>query len=258
MRVFGPTLQVRREPGGEVIPLFTIAGRIDAEGCMLPQFDFESEHRRGRLRFRIPTPLYGMGLLEAIPDTEIIANLYRNLAEKKLFGIRGTANTGPPGVVRRFGWKAQERSLEVFAADAYLTEQGVTSELFPAKLHSPPSACVFNPLPEDRKQIASASGIEAQSTIGKLSQYLRYLTPPVPVAESPVVVQGKRIFESIGCNLCHVHILRTGNTSAAALRNREVALYSDLLLHDMGVGLADGIAQGSASGRMFRTAPLWG
>jgi CxxC motif-containing protein (DUF1111 family) len=63
---------------------------------------------------------------------------------------------------------------------------------------------------------------------------------------------------STGCALCHTPTLRTGNATVAALRNRDVNLFSDLLVHDMGSGLADGVSQGQAGGREFRTAPLWG
>ena len=94
--------------------------------------------------------------------------------------------------------------------------------------------------------------------IEKFAFFMRFLAPPAPSADNPSVARGRGLFASIGCALCHTPTLYTGNATVAALRNKPVNLYSDLLLHDMGPGLEDGVSQGQAGPRDFRTAPLWG
>ena len=91
---------------------------------------------------------------------------------------------------------------------------------------------------------------------------MRFLAPPVASTEQPggasSIDNGKQLFRQVGCAACHTPMMRTGNSSVAALRNQPVNLYSDLMLHDMGPGLSDGVSQGQAGPRDFRTAPLWG
>jgi CxxC motif-containing protein (DUF1111 family) len=94
------------------------------------------------------------------------------------------------------------------------------------------------------------------------ANFQRFLAPPKPDRDSPggsfSINRGKDLFSSIGCAFCHTPSLRTGNATVEALRFQTANLYSDILLHDMGVGLADNVSQGAATGREFRTAPLWG
>jgi hypothetical protein len=123
---------------GGVHALFTITGRNDAPGCFLQQPDFRTAVARQNVIFRIPTPLFGAGLIEAIDDDAILANLMAHSARKYGLGIRGRPKmTGRPntsgndGTITRFGWKAQNKSLELFSGEAYNVEQGVTSDLFP-------------------------------------------------------------------------------------------------------------------------------
>jgi len=123
---------------GGVHALFTITGRNDAPGCSLQQPDFRTAVARQNVVFRIPTPLFGAGLIEAIDDDTLLANLMAHSARKQDLGIRGRANmkgrpntSGNDGTVTRFGWKAQNKSLEIFSGEAYNVEQGVTSDLFP-------------------------------------------------------------------------------------------------------------------------------
>ena len=126
-------------PDGGVHALFTIAGRTDAPGCFLQQPDFRTAVARQNVVFRIPTPLFGAGLIEAIDDDTILANMQTHSAVKQALGIRGRANrtsgrpstSGNAGTVTRFGWKAQNKSLEIFSGEAYNVEQGITNELFP-------------------------------------------------------------------------------------------------------------------------------
>ncbi|MGH9143913.1 MAG: di-heme oxidoredictase family protein, partial [Vicinamibacterales bacterium] len=92
--------------------------------------------------------------------------------------------------------------------------------------------------------------------------FMRLLAPPVPSHDTPggatSIAAGRTVFKNVGCVFCHTASFTTGNMAVAALRNQTVTLYSDLLVHDMGVGLADGVSQGEAGPREFRSAPLWG
>src|SRR5437016_3983350 len=103
---------------------------------------------------------------------------------------------------------------------------------------------------------------EALSAIEKFAFFMRFLAPPTPSPDTPggshSITSGQRLFSDIGCALCHTPTLHTGNTTVEALRHQPVHLFSDLLLHVMGAGLADGVTQGQASPGEFRTAPLWG
>jgi CxxC motif-containing protein (DUF1111 family) len=111
-------------------------------------------------------------------------------------------------------------------------------------------------------KLDGATPMEAYSSIEKFSFFMRMLAPPTPSNDTPggsaSIANGKAAFTSAGCALCHTPSLQTGNSAMASLRNQPVNLYSDLLLHDMGAGLADGVSQGQAGPREFRTAPLWG
>jgi CxxC motif-containing protein (DUF1111 family) len=245
---------------GGVHDLFVITGRADAPlGCKLAQTDFAPQVANGNVTFRIPTPVFGAGLIESIPDAAILANVAANAAAKSHLGISGHENrSGNDGTIARFGWKAQNKSLLIFAGEAYNVEQGVTNEAFPDSRQTDP-ACDTNGLPEDHTDLTTG----AASDIVNLALYMRLLAAPQPVnAFGPVpatsVQNGHNVFLQVGCALCHTPGLTTGNSSIAALSNQTANLFSDLLVHDMGSGLADGIAQGNATGSEFRTAPLWG
>ncbi len=259
----GPVREVRfvqnpdGSPDGGVHDLFSIQGRRDAPGCQEPQTNFSNT---SNLRFRIPTPTFGGGLIESIPDSVIVTNLASNSQMKQRFGISGHVNTtGNDGSVTRFGWKAQNKSLTIFAGEAYNVEEGVTNEVFPNERNWN-ATCMYNGTPEDHTNYATnqASDIEAFATV------MRFLAPPQPatIAASTTAGQsnsnGLSIFNRIGCSLCHTPSLTTGKSSSAALTDVTVNLYSDLAVHGMGQGLADNITQGSAQGDEFRTAPLWG
>src|SRR5436189_2200802 len=262
-------------PDGGVHDLFTIAGRADAPGCALAQPDFERELARRNVIFRIPTPVFGAGLIEQIPDKAILANQVNDAPRKKELRIRGRPNivlaghaisgqannNGNDGTVARFGWKAQNKSLLLFSGEAYNVEMGITNELFQTERDETPS-CQFTKVPNDVTDTAGAGGTATISAIEKFAFFMRFLAPPtasttVPGA-STSISHGRSLFVYVGCALCHTPALHTGRSSVAALRRQQVNLFSDLLLHDMGVGLADGVSQGQAGPREFRTAPLWG
>ena len=102
-------------PDGGVHDVFTIAGRQDAEGCVMPQPNFQEMNKLGNIIFRIPTPVFGAGFIENIPDATILANMAANSSLKRQLGITGHPNySGNDGTITRFGWKAQNKSLRDF------------------------------------------------------------------------------------------------------------------------------------------------
>src|SRR5580700_7013926 len=142
------------DPDGSVHDLFTIAGRSDAPGCVYPQEDFARAQAEGNLALRIPTPVFGVGLIENISDATILANLASTAARRTALGIGGVPNrSGNDYTITRLGWKAQNKSGLVFAGEAYSVEVGITNEMFPNERGfggvPPPASCLFNPTPED-------------------------------------------------------------------------------------------------------------
>ncbi len=245
-------------PDGGVHALFTITGRSDAPGCALQQPDFRTALARQNVVFRIPTPVFGAGLIMAIDDDAILTNAQAQSARKQSLGIRGRANTsGNDGTVTRFGWKAQNKSLDLFAAEAYNVEQGVTNDVFPQERDETP-ACYFNATPESRTNLDAVTPLEAPSDVAMFALFMKLLAPPVPAPDTDSIVRGRKLFGDVGCALCHTPTLHTGKNSVGALSDKDANLYSDLLLHNMGTGLADDVSQGRAAGDEFRTAPLWG
>jgi CxxC motif-containing protein (DUF1111 family) len=312
-----------RRPDGGVHPLFTITGRSDADGCKLPQPPFKPAWIKGNVSLRIPTPLFGLGLIEAISDSTIAANSLERMKTMALtpdaydlqrsgsprvgdrvkmyeqLGIigrpgRGRENrSGNDSTITRFGWKAQNKSLLLFAGEAYNVEQGVTNELFPNERDEEatplPDACKLNATPEDdidfkrldnpapaadgspSEQFAAVAG-----DLVKFELFIRMLAPPKPTCDlgrpgdcAANIVRGSAVFDQVYCSACHVRQLPLGASSIEAVSAQRYAkLYSDLLLHRMGSCpdnpdhtpgcLADAIAQGNAQGDEFRTAPLWG
>ncbi len=259
----GPVREVRFKtkpdgtPDGGVHDLFTITGRVDAPGCTIAQPDFATAVRQGNAIFRIPTPTFGNGLIEAIPDAAILANVQQSQFRRQQSQISGVPNmSGNDGTVTRFGWKAQNKSLVVFAGEAYNVEQGVTNEVFPQERNTPGASCLFNLLPESQANADGGSAVGGQSDVELFAAFMRFLAPPTPVTQASAA--GAGLFDSIGCTLCHTPSLQTGPNASPALSNKTANLYSDLLIHNMGANLADGISQGAANGNEFRTAPLWG
>jgi CxxC motif-containing protein (DUF1111 family) len=242
---------------GGVHDLYTITARSDAPGCVIAQPDFLAEAKRHNIIFRIPTRLFGAGLVESIPDDTIIANMNANKDRKRALRISGHPNiSGNDGTITRFGWKAQIKSLIIFSGEAYNVEVGVTNDLFPQERDETP-ACLFNPLPESRTNLLGQSATAVLSDVEMFSFFMRFLDQAAPVPDTPSIANGRQLFDQIGCTMCHTPSLTTGNTEVAALRNKQANVYSDLLLHNMGVLLADNIIQGSAGPDEFRTAPLW-
>jgi len=274
-------------PDGRVHDLFTINGLSGSGSCTLTQPDFSHMESLGNIIFRIPTPVFGLGLVETISDQTIIANMNANASTKASLGISGVPNrSGNDHSITKFGWKAQNKSGLVFAGEAYNAEMGITNEMFQnergnsAVLNAssdPPTSCVLHGIPEDATNFTK-TGDEIPSDIVEFSHFMRFLKPPAPDSSgipgnpsAASIANGQTVFSTLGCNMCHTPSLTTTtnssissstydtgvNATTAFLSNQTVNLYSDLLLHHMG-GLADGITQGLAAGDMFRTAPLWG
>jgi CxxC motif-containing protein (DUF1111 family) len=236
---------------GGVHGLYTIAGRTDAPGCTLAQPDFATQLANKNVIFRIPTPVFGLGLVENTPDATLQANLAANQAQKAAMGISGRLNTsGNDGSVTRFGWKAQNKSLLIFAGEAYNVEQGVTNELFPNE-RSGVSGCVFNPTPEDLTNPDVSDALN-------FAIFMRLTAPPTPTTATASENNGAALFESTGCVLCHTSSLTSGSSPYTGMSNVTFRPFSDFALHNMGSNLADGINQGAAGPDEFRTAPLWG
>jgi CxxC motif-containing protein (DUF1111 family) len=252
---------------GGVHSLFVISGRVDssgsAAGCTAVQENFNAQFAAGNVSLRIPTPTYGLGLVENIPDTTLTANLAANASQKAQLGISGHLNTDAnDGRISRFGWKAQNVSLLLFSGEAYNVEEGITNELFQTE-RDLNSTCQFDTTPNDfTGQVSPIAVGNLNSDITNFALYMRMLAPPTPSTTLPggatSIANGQKSFVSIGCSMCHTPALKTDNTAIAALGNQTAALYSDIALHKMGPGLADNILQGSAAGDEFRTAPLWG
>lgn len=206
---------------------------------------------------RISTPLFGLGLVEAIPNPHILRNA--DPFDRDNDGISGRANwvmnpeTGQTEI-GRFGWKNQVSSLHVFAADAYQNEMGITSPLFPTENlpQGQPFDAIWDPVPDPEEAEGDPDDIDL------FADFMRFLAPPVRKSQSLAVIRGELIFAAINCGDCHVPALTTGAHSVAALANKQVRLYSDLLLHDMGPAFDDGVRQSVAKGGEWRTAPLWG
>jgi CxxC motif-containing protein (DUF1111 family) len=243
-------------PDGGVHDLFTITGRSDAPGCSLSQPDFASAIAGNNVIFRIPTPMFGAGLIEAIDDATILANMNANAQQKAALGISGHENrNGNDGTVTRFGWKAQNKSLIIFAGEAYNVEQGVTNDLFPNERESGGN-CRYNATPEDHVNLNGPATL-MPNDLSAFVVFMRFLDAPAR-AHPNLSNAGQNVFNSIGCALCHTPSLQTASNVTAALSNQRANLFSDLIVHNMGSGLADGVAQGLAAGNEFRTAPLWG
>jgi len=270
-----------RTPDGGVHALFVVSGRKDAPGCEIAQPDFlpagdpqTGQGGNANIIFRIPTPVFGAGLIEAIPDSAILANMKTSASQRAELGISGHPNahisgsanrSANDGTISRFGWKAQNKSLLLFSGEAYNVEMGVSNPLFPQERDETPG-CVFNATPEDTPDFSADANPDVPSDIDAFSTFMRLLAPPTPAPDTPSTARGRELFGTTGCAACHTPSLMTAamvasgssTVPSAALSGKTANLYSDLLVHNMGAGLSDGVSQGGAGPDEFRTAPLWG
>ena len=253
IRADGPVREARfvknpdGTPDGGVHGLFVITGGPGATGCNIKQENFEAQVTARNVIFRIPTPVFGAGMIEAIKDSTLAANVAANSAAKSQLGISGRLNTnGNDGTVTRFGWKAQNKSLLIFSGEAYNVEMGITNNNFQQE-RDETTTCQFANTPNDDQSFDTAAGFPGLITaIENFASFQRFLDQPTPVASFPgasaaSVVRGKQVFSAIGCNLCHTPSLTTSEIqSVAALRNKTANLFSDVALHNMGVGRPSG------------------
>lgn len=226
---------------------------------------------------RAAPPMIGVGLLEAVPEADILARV-RTAPDAD--GVKGTANfvfDPESGAVRlgRFGWKAAKATLRDQAAAALLTDMSVTSPVYPNRgCHFDPAGCTRSNTPGNTPG-GTQRGI-GESDLQLISHYLSLLAVPAqrslqsgfpkgvaPLDELKVepqqVAAGARLFTDMRCAACHTVEMKTGTGHLfAELRSQTIRPYTDLLLHDMGAGLADSYAEGQATGSLWRTAPLWG
>jgi len=197
---------------------------------------------------RTAPALFGRGLLDAVPDSEILA--LADPDDGNGDGISGRPNRGLDGRIGRFGRKALVPTLTEFNAGAFIIEQGITNPAVPTEESVGGAALPAGVDPTPEPEIG-ADSLEAADA------FVRFLAPPPPLRLTSAGKRGRYLFTAIGCAGCHIPTLRTGNSPSAALRYRVVSAYTDLLLHDMGPGLAD-ICFGQASQSEFRTEPLIG
>ncbi|WP_394778810.1 di-heme oxidoredictase family protein [Undibacterium sp.] len=218
---------------------------------------------------RAAQPMIGTGLLEAVPEADILARV-RTAPDQD--GVKGQANyvfDPETGAVRmgRFGWKASKASLRQQVASALLLDMAVTSPVYPnLSCNTNPAGCAT----------ATAQKGISESDLQSISNYLSLVAVPAqrslasgfpkgvaPMDEHRVdpalVSAGAKVFQGMRCASCHTAEMKTGPGHLfAELRNQTIHPYSDLLVHDMGTGLADKFSEGQAKGSMWRTAPLWG
>ena len=213
---------------------------------------------------RLPPPVFGVGLIEAIPESAILARADPDDADRD--GISGRVNwvwaasyvpSVEPGGgnekrVGRFGRKAQVSNLVEQTVEAYHQDIGITSNFRMSENRNPQSS-----IPIEANDRVADPEIGA-ATVQAVVHYMRGLAPPAPGGETSRRAEGRVLFEQVRCSACHTPRMVTGASLIAALSSKPVDLYSDLLLHDMGDELADHRPDGDASGREWRTTPLWG
>jgi len=276
---YGPIREVRfkyRPDGtrdGGVHQLWVVTGVNNdptLANCRIVQPDFETEFAKGNLSFRIPTQMFGVGLIDSIQDREILSRHSATAAQRASLGITGHPNrSANDGTVTRFGWKAQNKSLTVFAGEAYNVEMGITNELFPTATEEDPDCNgAGKPAPNDVTRTDSndsnnqsfANPLHILADWMQFQMMMRFMDAPQPDPNPSRSAQtGRQLFDAVGCGLCHTPQMQTAPAmNSPVLENRPVNLFSDLLVHHMGAGLADDIIQGSAGPDEFRTQPLWG
>ncbi len=202
---------------------------------------------------RIGSPVFGLGLLEVITENDILQN--QDINDTDGDGISGKANyvfdavTGTTKI-GRFGWKANTATILEQCAGAYNGDMGITSYLKPIETGFGQSNGEdgFGDDPE-----------LADHILQRVALYCKTLAVPAPrnITVSNVR-RGAKIFEQLECAKCHIPKMQTGSSTIAALANQTIFPYSDLLLHDMGDGLADNRSDFLANGNEWKTRPLWG
>ena len=275
---FGPILETRFKfnpdgtRDGGVHQLWVTTGITNDPlntGCAAVQPDFAAQLAKGNLSFRLPLQILGLGLIDSIQDTEIVARHNATASQRAALHIIGHTNTsGNDGTITRFGWKAQNKSITVFSGEAYNVEMGVTNELFPTSTDEDVACAHDKPEPNDvlRTDNNDAGNHSFNNPLHILADWMqfqlmmRFTDGPAPAPSPSASAQrGHTVFTTVGCVLCHTQTMQTGPTgNDPVLQDRPVNLFSDLLVHHMGPKLADNIIQGQAGPDEFRSVPLWG
>lgn len=202
---------------------------------------------------RLASPIYGVGLLEAISDETLLALSDENDLDND--GISGRPNfvwnkTSDSQSIGRFGWKSSNPSVLQQSADAFHQDMGITSLMFPLEVCIGQTNCSLG--------IQKAPDVSDEQ-LNSIVFYLNTLAPPAPRnLENPEVQRGKTLFTELKCAACHTPEVQTGNHSIPELSNQVIRPYSDLLLHELGPGLGDGRPDFEANANEWRTPPLWG
>ncbi len=242
---------------GQFDPLANIGGSLLQDKAIAPGALEVIPSQANVVAHRQSTALFGLGLIEAIPDQAILQNAARSQHDG-LHGLPSMVTDETTGTTRvgRFGWKGQHATLLAFAGDAYLNEMGITNRFFPFE-NAPNGDQVrlahYDAVTDPEDTVDPQTG---RSDIDAAADFMRLLAPP-PARPVAAGSPGAALFNTIGCSGCHTPSMRTGHNQVAALDRKPVNLYSDLLLHDMG-SLGDGIVQGQALGQDIKTPPLWG
>ena len=204
---------------------------------------------------RVAPPIFGLGLLEAVPEADILAIAKAQKAARQ--GVVGQPNyvwdaAQQRQTLGRFGWKANQPTVRQQIAGALVGDMGITTELSP-ELNCPPAQTACAAIKETHPELSA-------SDLDEMALYHYILAVPNPRhQDKPQVQRGKALFAAARCASCHQPELKTGEFPAfPALAGQIIHPYTDLLLHDMGQGLADGRPDYQANGRQWRTPPLWG
>lgn len=254
-------LLIRFSRGDDKLPLL---GGPQLQDRAIPGIEPETLPPGVNTSRRLPPPVFGMGLIEAIPEETILA--LADPGDRDGDRISGRPNMvepaewippteiggGPGPRLGRFSRKAQVSSILQQVAEAYHQDMGITSDFLPEE----------NPHPQQGGAVAAGDRVPDPEIPARIVletvTYVRLLAPPRRGEITDEVRKGEALFSGLGCAKCHVPTLRTGPSPVAQLNNVPVNLYSDLLLHDMGPDLADNRPDGQADGYEWRTAPLWG
>ncbi len=230
------------QEGGPVIQLHTTPALKQALGIDQEPFPPSATARA----MRTSPVIFGRGLLDLVPDTVILS--YADPSDKNHDGVKGRPNRFVDGRIGRFGRKGFVPTLREFNAGAFGAEMSVTNPEQPTE-----ETVGGKPIPAG---VDPATDPElSQAALDLTDDFVRFLAPPTPLKAGKDGRHGRDLFSQIGCATCHRPLLRTGDSPVAALKNREFAAYTDLLLHDMGPDLAD-ICVGLATPADFRTEPL--
>src|SRR5262249_6339764 len=193
-------------PDGGVHALFTIGGRADTpSGCNLVQENFAQQVAANNVILRIPTPTFGLGFIEAIPDSTLVQNLASSGGGP--LGIAGRLNrNGNDGTVTRFGWKAQNKSLLIFSGEAYNVEMGISNMLFTNERDDTPN-CSTKAIMNDTFNLGGFTDDAVFDDASNFANFMRFLAAPTPAPSNNQIVQGSNQFINVGCGRCHTPTL---------------------------------------------------